>query len=291
VFGLPIFKHPKFLEIVAQVRDAENREIEAASIGRRTDHAANVDYGVCHILQKIDKKLDTLMNQRSSSSEFGFGSAKPVVQDLFEPRGKAERIGARRLTRAEHVDPTREHVYLIPLSQHQNVAEMWREYVSGPNALRLVNERSGGKCFDYGSTRKRWSEQRCLYKFVERRIAQGISETDAIRALQNELDKLPRTRKKNSGKPNWKALLRSISKMPESQEDKKRKRCRSLSTASEIPSESMIIDVRRDGSVEETDPCVLPCDARISVAPAHAAGSIPLALTGTVARPFAGFAL
>lgn len=168
---------------------------------------------------------------------------------------------------------------------------MWREYASGPNALRLLHERSGGKCFDYGSARKRWSEQRFLYKYVETRIAQGISESDAVAALQSELDKFPRTRKLNSGKPNWKALLRSVAKMPESQEHKKRKRCSSSSTISDIPSESIIIDVRRDGSVEETGPYELPFDTLISVAPARAAGSLSLAVTGTVARPFSGFAL
>ena len=125
---------------------------------------------------------------------------------------------------------------------------------------------------------------------METRIAQGISESDAVAALQSELDKFPRTRKLNSGKPNWKALLRSVAKLPESQKHKKRKRCSSSSTISDIPSES-IIEVRRDGSVEEGDPYELPFDALISVAPARAAGSLSLAVTGAVARPFSGFAL
>ena len=290
VFGLPLFKHHKFLEITARVREAEDREIEAASTGRRADQSSNVIQGVCYLLQNIDKKLDTLVVQRNRSSEVGFCSAKSSVHGVFEPREHPKSHGARRLTRAEHVDPTKGHVYLIPLSEHQNVTEMWREYVSGPNALRLANERSGSKCFDYGNARKRWSEQRFLYKFVETRMAQGISESDAIAALQSELDKFPRTRKLNSGKPNWKALLRSVAKLPESQKHKKRKRCSSSSTISDVPSES-IIEVRRDGSVEESDPYELPFDTLISVAPARAAGSLSLAVTGAVARPFSGFAL
>ncbi len=248
----------------------------------------------------MDKKLDVIIELQKSKKEAAFscfstsqsGAASQPVDKLFEPRALSQRDrGSRRITRAEQVDLANQQVYLIPLSEHQNITELWHEYKNGPNPLKLAVEKSGGACFDYGSTKKRWSEQRLLYKFVETRIAQGFSERDAISALQCELDKFPRTRKKNSGKANWKALLRSVAKMPESQEHKKRKRNSTSSSCSEIPSESLIIEFRRDGSVRETEPCALPFDTHISVAPARAAGNISLAVGGAVARPYTGFAL
>lgn len=306
VFDLPLFKHRIFAEIAARVREAENRELEAASFGHRAHQTADVSVGLCSVMQKMDKKLDMIIEQQTSNRGVAVSCLKPSIHghrcsqsaassqsndELIEPQvlSQGDR-GGRRLTRAEHVDLSK-HVYLIPLSHHQNVTELWREFNDGPNALRVVNEKSGGACFDYGSTKKRWSEQRFLYKFVEARMAQGMTETQAIAALQCELDKFPRTRKQKNGKPNWKALLRSVASMPESQEHKKRKRCSSSSSSSEIVSDSINIDLRRDGSVRETDACALPFDAFISVAPARAAGSLSMAVAGTAARSYTGFAL
>ena len=64
--------------------------------------------------------------------------------------------------------------------------------------------------------------------------------------------------------------MRSVAKTPESQEHQKSKRCSSSSSSSEMLSDSINIELSRDGSVRETDACALPFDAFISVAPAHA---------------------
>jgi Centromere DNA-binding protein complex CBF3 subunit, domain 2/Transcriptional activator of glycolytic enzymes len=295
VFHLSLFQSEAFKGICQRVHDAEQREIESAAEGASAPNAGGGGHGFALAVQRavdplisrldeVSVKLDAaLCGGKSASSDIVLPQAsRPPAHARGLPSPSPVQGGKRKKVRIDHLRYADGQVYLIPMGEHRTATAFWNEYAKGRTPLRDLEVSTKGAWRDYGSVSRRWSEQKFLYAFIETRIASGMSEVDAIQALQTELDNFPK--RGRSSKPNWDALLKYIPTLGESAARKQRKPRpgrKGASVMQALPSvgddDLAPVQFDRSGAVfvsEATGPqFTLPFDA-FHVAPAIAAGSL-----------------
>ena len=76
--------------------------------------------------------------------------------------------------------------------------------------LRDLEKETGGKWRKYPGGRQKWCSMSCVYREVERLVAEGADEPDAIASVQATLDAIPKRGK--STKPDIAGLVKQLRK-------------------------------------------------------------------------------
>jgi len=270
IYQLQFFLSPEFLAFKAKVRAAEDDEmamLESQSSfvgfdvrgGPLTPMSQRIlevlrpgQVLILHELQSLQAAVEKSTERRAlfiASNSTGKNSGNDRserTQEASEVRGAN---GRSRISRLEQVDPSAGHQFFVQMRSHRTAKELWTEYTTGINSgpsLRAL-EAQGPSWRNYGNARKRWSEQHFLYTFIEVQMTNGASEDDAVAALQGLLDAHPR----KSALPNWTALMKQVSMLPEIQQFKKHRTKRHVVKGSAADEEinEPGIEFERDGTV------------------------------------------
>jgi hypothetical protein len=137
---------------------------------------------------------------RAAAAALGAGGVALGAADAQAARAPKRRRRADGAAPGQHIQS----------DQLTSMGEVWREYTVGLNggpALRDLERNQGNLWRKYAGGRQKWFASRIHYAAVERRKSEGLSETEAVAALQAMLDAIPKRGK--STKPDF-AALRTI---------------------------------------------------------------------------------
>ena len=158
----------------------------------------------------------------------------------------------KRASRDRQVDFNAGNHSFMQMHDHKDVSSLWTEYTTGingrPSLLSL--EKLGKNWRNYGSMAKRWSAQRQLYCYIERRIPKDpdtgppilnsvkiAAEAKAIAELQAMI-----TYRGASTSPDWQALMKHVAGLEESQSSKLRRRRVPVQSGSEDTGPAVDLD-------------------------------------------------
>jgi hypothetical protein len=138
-------------------------------------------------------------------------------------------------TRTHNTHP--QHSLICPPQVVATVAELWDEYTKGLNggpAIRELEATHGTKWRKYHRGPHIWQEKSAIYNAIEKLVAEGSSEEDAVATIQAKWDAMKPQKQCATGRRDggyWSLLWRALQR--ENPKGKKRKKQASGAVAEE----------------------------------------------------------
>lgn len=229
LFQLPFFSSELFLNFAGQIHAAEEGELIGASpastTGALSPIASRLEAQLTRKLGPIEAKLDAVFIATQggiptpAATAASPANSPKQAEDVASSSGKKKRKTIDNCAAEIQVKrgPTGIPVYVLAPNK-KTVSQLWEEYTlglnGGPAVCDLVRQ-YGKKWRPPGdASRQLWRWHSYIYEEIERRMAGGEAEADALIAVQERLNAHTKAHREGGrGRhacANWKALVSEL---------------------------------------------------------------------------------